>query len=95
PLATSDISEPTGGDAPDLSLRLLRDSWRLVIWRLVERAGLADRVRSLGWENLRVRALLAIERDRIDSLCRHMALSHEEFHQVRRDRDDTRRRLRR
>nr|GFB51627.1 hypothetical protein [Tanacetum cinerariifolium] len=33
-----------------------------------ERAGLADRVRSLGWENLRVRALLCIERDRVDSL---------------------------
>ncbi|GKE32497.1 hypothetical protein Tco_1451819, partial [Tanacetum coccineum] len=60
-----------------------------------ERAGLADRVRSLGRENLRVRALLCIERDRVKSLSRHMALSHEEFHQIRRDRDDTRRRLRR
>nr|GEY43667.1 putative reverse transcriptase domain-containing protein [Tanacetum cinerariifolium] len=44
-----------------------------------ERAGLADRVRSLGWVNLRVRALLCIERDRVDSLRRHMALSQEEF----------------
>ncbi|GJS11466.1 reverse transcriptase domain-containing protein [Tanacetum coccineum] len=60
-----------------------------------ERAGLADRVRSLGRENLRVRALLCIERDRVDNLRRHMALSQEEFRQVRRDRDDTRRRLRR
>ncbi|GJR67785.1 hypothetical protein Tco_0013850 [Tanacetum coccineum] len=34
-------------------------------------------------------------RDRIDSLRWHMALSQEEFRQVRRDRDDTRRRLRR
>ncbi|GKC16373.1 hypothetical protein Tco_1013155, partial [Tanacetum coccineum] len=33
--------------------------------------------------------------DRVDSLCHHMALSQEEFHHVRRDRDDTRRRLRR
>ncbi|GJX24779.1 putative reverse transcriptase domain-containing protein [Tanacetum coccineum] len=31
----------------------------------------------------------------IDSLCWHMALSQEEFHQVHRNRDDTRRRLRR
>ncbi|GJV76530.1 putative reverse transcriptase domain-containing protein [Tanacetum coccineum] len=36
-----------------------------------------------------------IERDRIDSLRWHMALSQEEFCQVRRNRDDTRRRLRR
>ncbi|GJS47597.1 putative reverse transcriptase domain-containing protein [Tanacetum coccineum] len=36
-----------------------------------------------------------IERYRIDSLRWHMALSQEEFSQVHRDRDDTRRRLRR
>ncbi|GJX21676.1 putative reverse transcriptase domain-containing protein [Tanacetum coccineum] len=40
-----------------------------------ERVGLADRVRSLGRQNLRVRALLCIERDRVDSLRCHMALS--------------------
>ncbi|GKF93469.1 hypothetical protein Tco_0280188 [Tanacetum coccineum] len=40
-----------------------------------ERVGLADRVRSLGRENLRVRALLCIERDCVDSLRHHMALS--------------------
>nr|GEU95869.1 reverse transcriptase domain-containing protein [Tanacetum cinerariifolium] len=33
-----------------------------------ERAGLADRVRSLGLKNLKVQALLRIERDRVDSL---------------------------
>ncbi|GJX93414.1 hypothetical protein Tco_0348000, partial [Tanacetum coccineum] len=60
-----------------------------------ERVGLVDRVRSLGRENLRVRALLCIEKDCVDSLRHHMALSQEEFHQVRRDRDDTRKRLRR
>ncbi|GJZ52104.1 reverse transcriptase domain-containing protein [Tanacetum coccineum] len=60
-----------------------------------ERVSLADRVRRLGRENLRVRALLFIKRDRVDSLHHHMALSQEEFRQVRRDRDDTRRRLRR
>nr|GEZ16129.1 integrase, catalytic region, zinc finger, CCHC-type, peptidase aspartic, catalytic [Tanacetum cinerariifolium] len=60
-----------------------------------ERAGLANRVRSLGRENLRVRALLYIERDRVDNLRCHMVLSQEEFCQVRRDRDDTLRRLRR
>nr|GFD47684.1 hypothetical protein [Tanacetum cinerariifolium] len=60
-----------------------------------ERAGLADRVRSLGRENLKVRAFLRIERDRVDSLCRHMAISLEEFCQIYRDRNDTQRRLRR
>nr|GEX14514.1 hypothetical protein [Tanacetum cinerariifolium] len=58
-----------------------------------ERVSLADRVRSLGRENLRVRVLLCIERDRVDSLCRHMVLSQKEFRQIRRDHDDTRRRL--
>ncbi|GKC02849.1 hypothetical protein Tco_0994459 [Tanacetum coccineum] len=60
-----------------------------------ERVGLTDKIRRLGWENLRVRALLCIKRDRVDSLCHHMVLLREEFHQIRRDRDDARRRLRR
>nr|GEU75725.1 hypothetical protein [Tanacetum cinerariifolium] len=60
-----------------------------------ERAGLSDKTRSLEWENLKVRALLSMERDRVDSLRRHIALSQEEFCQVRKDRDDTRRKLRR
>ncbi|GJS59351.1 hypothetical protein Tco_0654135 [Tanacetum coccineum] len=60
-----------------------------------ERASLVERIRSLRLKYLKVRAMLSIERDRIDSLHWHMALSQEEFHQVRRDRDDTRRRLRR
>ncbi|GJT65790.1 hypothetical protein Tco_1017270 [Tanacetum coccineum] len=69
---------------------------QLVAGQLVasrERSSLADRVRSLGRENLRVRALFCIERDRVDSLRCHMALSQEEIRQICRDRDDTRRRL--
>ncbi|GJR71133.1 hypothetical protein Tco_0083498 [Tanacetum coccineum] len=60
-----------------------------------ERVGLADRSRRLRRENLWVRTLLCIKRDRVDGLCHYMALSQEEFHQIRRDRDDVRRRLRR
>ncbi|GJX79434.1 hypothetical protein Tco_0327583, partial [Tanacetum coccineum] len=60
-----------------------------------ERASLVERIGSLRLENLKVRAMLSIKRDWIDRLCWHMALSQEEFRQVRRDRDDTRRRLRR
>ncbi|GJV80212.1 hypothetical protein Tco_1516082 [Tanacetum coccineum] len=113
---TGDISEPTGGDAPDLEVTLYDMSLymaevpldritkfktaqrQLEVGQLEasrERARLADRVKSLGRENLRVRALLCIEIDRVDSLRRHMALSQEEFRQVRRDCDNTRRRLRR
>ncbi|GJV59203.1 hypothetical protein Tco_1465303 [Tanacetum coccineum] len=60
-----------------------------------ERASLADKIRRFGRENLRVRALLSIERNRVDSLRHHMALSQEEFCQIRRDCDDAQRRLRR
>ncbi|GJR83711.1 putative reverse transcriptase domain-containing protein [Tanacetum coccineum] len=54
-----------------------------------------ERIDSLRLENLKVRAMLDIERDRVNSLRLHMSLSQEEFCQVRRDRDDTRGRLRR
>ncbi|GKC90815.1 putative reverse transcriptase domain-containing protein, partial [Tanacetum coccineum] len=65
PLVTGDISESTKGAS-----QLVASG---------ERAGLADRVKSLGRENLSVRALLCIERDRVDGLPCHMALSQEEF----------------
>ncbi|GKA72973.1 putative reverse transcriptase domain-containing protein, partial [Tanacetum coccineum] len=60
-----------------------------------ERTSLVERIGSLRLEYLKVRAMLSIERDQIDSICWHMALSQEEFCQVHRDCDDTRRRLRR
>nr|GEX82871.1 hypothetical protein [Tanacetum cinerariifolium] len=60
-----------------------------------ERAGLTDRIRRLGRENLKVQALLCIKRDRVGILCHHMALSQEEFRQIRRVHDDARRRLKR
>nr|GEY68762.1 integrator complex subunit 11 [Tanacetum cinerariifolium] len=44
-----------------------------------ERAGMAESIRSLRSENLKVRALLCIERDRVDSLPLHMSRSQEEF----------------
>ncbi|GJY43258.1 hypothetical protein Tco_0431471 [Tanacetum coccineum] len=60
-----------------------------------DRARMAERIYSLWLKNLKVRAMLDIERDRVNSLCLHMSLSHEEFRQIRRDRDDARGRLRR
>ncbi|GKE28320.1 hypothetical protein Tco_1443704, partial [Tanacetum coccineum] len=60
-----------------------------------ERAGMVERIESLRLENLKVRAMLDIERDPVNSLRLHMSLSQEEFRQVRRDRDDTQRRIRR
>ncbi|GKE70033.1 hypothetical protein Tco_1528105, partial [Tanacetum coccineum] len=59
-----------------------------------ERASLVERIGSLKLEYLMVRAMLRIERDRIDSIRWHTTLLQEEFRQVRRDCDDTRRRLR-
>ncbi|GJZ86576.1 retrovirus-related pol polyprotein from transposon TNT 1-94 [Tanacetum coccineum] len=53
-----------------------------------ERASMVERIESLRLENLKVRALLGVERDRVDSLRLHMSRSQEEFRQIRRDRDD-------
>ncbi|GJV69102.1 hypothetical protein Tco_1484611 [Tanacetum coccineum] len=60
-----------------------------------ERPSLVERIGSLRLEYLKVRAMLSIERDQIDSIRWHMALLQEEFSQVPNDRDDTRRRLKR
>ncbi|GKD00170.1 hypothetical protein Tco_1170444, partial [Tanacetum coccineum] len=60
-----------------------------------DRARMAERIYSLRVENLKVHAMLDIERDRVKSLRLHMSLSQEEFRQIRRDCDDTRGRLRR
>ncbi|GKC16061.1 hypothetical protein Tco_1012843 [Tanacetum coccineum] len=51
--------------------------------------------RRLRLENLKVRALLCIKGYWVDSFRDHMALSQEEFCQIRRDHDDAQRRLRR
>nr|GEU38228.1 reverse transcriptase domain-containing protein [Tanacetum cinerariifolium] len=58
-----------------------------------ERAGMAESIRSLRSEDLKVRALLCIERDRVDSLRLYMSRSQEEFRQIRDDRDDLSRKL--
>ncbi|GKE38694.1 hypothetical protein Tco_1462099, partial [Tanacetum coccineum] len=60
-----------------------------------QRVSKIKRIDSLRLENLKVRAMLDIERDRVNSLRLHMSLSQEEFRQVRKDRNDTRGRLRR
>ncbi|GKC70912.1 hypothetical protein Tco_1116795 [Tanacetum coccineum] len=60
-----------------------------------ERAGMIERIKSFRLENLKVHAMLDIEKDRVNSLRLYMSLSQEEFRQVRKDRDDTRGRLRR
>ncbi|GJU83147.1 hypothetical protein Tco_1285512 [Tanacetum coccineum] len=46
-----------------------------------ERAGMIERIESLRLENLKVHAILDIERDRVNSLRLHMSLSQEEFYQ--------------
>ncbi|GKF51719.1 hypothetical protein Tco_0148186, partial [Tanacetum coccineum] len=50
-----------------------------------QRVSMIERIDSLRLENLKVRAMLDIKRDRVNSLRLHMSLSQEEFRQVRRD----------
>ncbi|GJZ19623.1 putative reverse transcriptase domain-containing protein [Tanacetum coccineum] len=93
PLAIGDSSDSSrGGLQIETTQRQLETSQLVASG---ERASLVERIGSLRLEYLKVRAMLSIERDQINSLRWHMALSQEEFRQVRRDRDDTRRRLRR
>ncbi|GJV11749.1 hypothetical protein Tco_1353290 [Tanacetum coccineum] len=58
-----------------------------------QRVSMIKRIDSLRLENLKVYAMLDIERDHVNNLRLYMSLSHEEFHQVCRDRDDSRERL--
>ncbi|GKA91154.1 hypothetical protein Tco_0813024 [Tanacetum coccineum] len=60
-----------------------------------DRARMAKRIYSLRLENLKVCAMLDIERDHVKSLRLYMSLLQEEFRQIRRDCDDARGRLRR
>ncbi|GKC62533.1 hypothetical protein Tco_1095131, partial [Tanacetum coccineum] len=93
PLVIGDSSESSRGGIPDLE-----DTIYDIVHYMSEmvasgkRASLVERIGSLRLEYLNVRAMLSIKRDRIDSLHWHMALLQEEF---RKDRNDTRRRLRR
>ncbi|GJR73102.1 hypothetical protein Tco_0085467 [Tanacetum coccineum] len=79
----------------------LDDDRRLEVDQLIargQRVSMIERIDSLRLENhqnFKVHAMLDIKMVRVNSLRLHMSLSQEEFCQVRRDRDDTRGRLRR
>ncbi|GKG22875.1 hypothetical protein Tco_0388178, partial [Tanacetum coccineum] len=102
-----EIVEPAGEDSPDSPgtgdgiVRIVEDTQfdlGNVADQLIasgDRARMAEMIYSLRLENLKVRAMLDIKRDRVSSLRLHMSLSREEFRQIRRDRDDARGRLRR
>ncbi|GJS23398.1 hypothetical protein Tco_0452030 [Tanacetum coccineum] len=49
-----------------------------------ERAAMSERIGTLERDNMRLRALLCIERERIDSLRCHMAYTQEDLRQIRR-----------
>ncbi|GJX15496.1 putative reverse transcriptase domain-containing protein [Tanacetum coccineum] len=87
PLAIGDSFEFSRGGIPDL-----KDTIYDIVHYMSEVR--LDRTTEIDTTQRQLEASY-IERDRIDSLRWHMALSQEEFRQVRRDRDDTRRRLRR
>ncbi|GJT46647.1 putative reverse transcriptase domain-containing protein [Tanacetum coccineum] len=106
-IVEEEIVEPAGEDSSDSSstrdgiVRIVgieTAQSRLEADQLIasgDRARMAERIYSLRVENLKVRAILDINRDHVNNLRLHMSLSQEEFHQIRRDRDDTRGRLRR
>ncbi|GKF46786.1 hypothetical protein Tco_0136588, partial [Tanacetum coccineum] len=107
PLVEEEIVEPAGEDSPDSPVTrdgivrivgIETTQGRLEANQLTasgDRARMVDAIYSLRIENLKIRAMLDIERDHVSSLRLHMSFSQEEFRQVRRDRDDARGRLRR
>ncbi|GJW15237.1 putative reverse transcriptase domain-containing protein [Tanacetum coccineum] len=108
PIVEEEIVEPVGEDSSDsFNIRdgivrsfeempiNLDDVVRDFYHHMGQRVSMIERNDSLRLENLKVRAMLDIERDHVNSLLLHMSFSQEEFPQVRRDRDDTQGRLRR
>ncbi|GJZ26895.1 hypothetical protein Tco_0571148, partial [Tanacetum coccineum] len=90
-LVTSGIFEPTRGDAPNLEGTLYDISHYMSgvpLDRIIEFETTQRRWRLVSW-------WLAEREDRVDNLRLRIALSQEEFCQIRRDRDDTRRRIKR
>ncbi|GJV33182.1 hypothetical protein Tco_1393582 [Tanacetum coccineum] len=98
PIVEEEIVEPAGEDSSDLSGTrdgIVRSFKDMSIDLNDVRVSMIERIDNLRLKNLKVHAMLDIKRDRVNSLRLHMSLSQEEFRQVRRDRDDTRGRLRR
>ncbi|GJT41870.1 putative reverse transcriptase domain-containing protein, partial [Tanacetum coccineum] len=107
PIVKEEIVEPAGEDSSNSSgtrdgiVRIVGIETvqrRLEADQLIargQRVSMVERIGSLRLENLKVYAMLDIERDRVNSLQLHMSLLQEEFRQVYRDRDDTQGRLRR
>ncbi|GKB92725.1 hypothetical protein Tco_0964997 [Tanacetum coccineum] len=83
PLAIDDSSESSKGEVRiDRITEIETTQRQLETSQLVasgERASLVERIGSLRLEYLKVRAMLSIERDRVNSLRWHMALLQEEF----------------
>ncbi|GJV35648.1 putative reverse transcriptase domain-containing protein, partial [Tanacetum coccineum] len=91
PLVIGDSSESSRGGIPDLEDTIYDIVHYMSEVRIDKITEIETTQRQL--ETSQMVASGDTERDRIDSIRWHMALSQEEFHQVRRDRDDTRRRL--
>nr|GEU70888.1 hypothetical protein [Tanacetum cinerariifolium] len=58
-----------------------------------DRTRMTERIENLRLENLKVRALLCIKRNHVDSLRLHMSCSQEEFRQICEDCDEVRKRF--
>ncbi|GJW51258.1 putative reverse transcriptase domain-containing protein [Tanacetum coccineum] len=107
PIVKEEIVEPGGEDPSDSSgtkdgivriVGIKTVQRRLEADQLIargQRVSMIERIDSLRLDNLKVCAMFDIKRDHVNNLRLHMSLLQDEFRQVRRDRDDTRGRLRR
>ncbi|GJY83294.1 hypothetical protein Tco_0496670 [Tanacetum coccineum] len=86
PIVEEEIVEPAREDSYDSSstrdgtVRSFEDMPIDLDDAVGERAEMIERIESLRMENLKVCAMLDIERDHVNSLRFHMSLSQEEFH---------------
>ncbi|GJY12065.1 putative reverse transcriptase domain-containing protein [Tanacetum coccineum] len=78
-VVSEDTPVPTDDEGSREGHRMLAASQQSVV--------MSDRIGVLERDNMRLRAMLCIERERINSLRRHMAYTQEELRQIRRFRD--------
>ncbi|GKF07850.1 hypothetical protein Tco_0042074, partial [Tanacetum coccineum] len=85
PVVSEDTHVPTDDeDSREVIESVQRDQGHRMLAASQQSAVMSDRIRVLERDNMRLRAMLCIERERIDSLRHHMAYTQEELRQMRR-----------
>nr|GEV37951.1 hypothetical protein [Tanacetum cinerariifolium] len=60
-----------------------KEQGRMILAASEQRAGMLDRIGVLERDNMRLRGMLCVKRDRVDSLRRHMSYTQEELRHIR------------